>query len=53
MQLDVYVHKIKEYREKIESLEKELEKCRSENDSLIFDLRESKTKVAVLEENKA
>ena len=53
MQLDVYVQKIKEYRAIIEGLEKDLQKCRSENEDLIFDLRDSKTKVAVLEENKA
>ena len=34
-------------------MEQELAKFQEENDSLIFDLRDSKTKVAVLEENKA
>lgn len=53
MQLDVYVLKLKEYRATIDELEKVLQKCRSENESLIFDLRDCKTKVAVLEENKA
>ena len=53
MQLEVYVKKIKEYHIKIEQLEQELKKCKLENDSLIDDLRDSKTKVAVLEENKA
>jgi len=34
-------------------MEDELSKCRQENETLIFDLRDSKTKVAVLEESKA
>ena len=34
-------------------MELELVKCKEENDSLIFDLRESKTQVAVLQESKA
>ena len=34
-------------------MEQELQKYKQENESLIFDLRDSKTKVAVLEENKA
>ena len=53
MQLHAYVQKIKEYRAKIINLEEELRRCKQENESLIFDLRDSKTKVAVLEENKA
>lgn len=53
MQLDVYVQKIKEYRVKIAELEEELQRFKRENDSLIDDLRDSKTKVAVLEEGKA
>ena len=53
MQLEVYVQKIKEYRVKIEEMKGELKKCQSENDSLIDDLRDTKTKVAVLEESKA
>ena len=53
MQLDVYVQKIKEYRVKIDELEDELRNFKQENDTLIDDLRDSKTKVAVLEENKA
>lgn len=53
MQLEAYVQKLREYRLKIDSLEQELTKCRQENESLIFDLRDSKTKVAILEEQKA
>lgn len=53
MQLDAYVVKIKEYRLRIEELEAELKKCKSENESLIDDLCDSKTKVAVLEESRA
>lgn len=53
MQLEVYVLKIKEYRVKIEGLSNELKKYKQENESLIDDLRETKTKVAVLEESKA
>ena len=33
-------------------MEEELAKCRQENESLIFDLRDSKTKVAMLEEKR-
>ena len=43
----------KQYRLRIEELEAELRKCKQESDSLIDDLRETKTKVAVLEESKA
>ena len=50
IQLDNYVKKIKEYHLKIEQLEADLRQCKSENESLIDDLCESKTKVAVLEE---
>ena len=53
MQLDVYVQKIKQYRQRIEELEAEVKKFKLENDSLIDDLRDCKTKVAVLEESKA
>ena len=53
MQLEAYVIKIREYRQRIEELEGELKKCKSENESLIDDLCDSKTKVAVLEESKA
>ena len=53
MQLHAYVQKLKEYRVTIVNLEEELRRCKQENESLIFDLRDSKTKVAVLEENKA
>lgn len=53
MQLHAYVQKIKEYRVNIINLEEELRKCKQENESLIFDLRDSKTKVAVLEESRA
>ena len=53
MQLHAYVQKIKEYRDKIVNLEEEQRRCKQENESLIFDLRDSKTKVAVLEESKA
>lgn len=49
----MYVLKIKEYRVKIEGLSNELKKYKQENESLIDDLRETKTKVAVLEESKA
>ena len=45
--------KIKEYRVTIVNLEEELRRCKQENETLIFDLRDSKTKVAVLEESKA
>ena len=47
------MQKLKEYRVKIVNLEEDLRRCKQENESLIFDLRDSKTKVAVLEENKA
>ena len=47
------MQKLKEYRVTIVNLEEELRRCKQENESLIFDLRDSKTKVAVLEENKA
>ena len=50
MQLEAYVQKLKEYRIKIDSLQQELIKCQQENESLIFDLRDSKTRVAILEE---
>ena len=53
MQLEAYLQKLKEYRIKLNSLQEELAKCRQENESLIFDLRDSKTKVAILEEQKA
>lgn len=53
MQLEVYVQKIREYRATIDAMEHELNKCKKENDCLIDDLRESKTRVAVLEESKA
>ena len=39
--------------EKIDKLQDELRKCRTENESLIFDLRECKTRMAFLEEKKA
>lgn len=38
---------------KIDKLQDELSKCKTENESLIFDLRECKTKMAFLEEKKA
>ena len=50
---NIYVRKIREYMEKIDKLQEELRKCRTENESLIFDLRECKTKMAFLEEKKA
>ena len=53
MQLEVYVQKIREYRATIDAMEHELNKFKKENDCLIDDLRESKTRVAVLEESKA
>ena len=53
MQLEVYVEKIKEYRQRIESTQSELLKYKKENESLLDDLRETKTKVAVLEESRA
>ena len=53
MQLEAYVQKLKEYRIKVDSLQQELIKCQQENESLIFDLRDSKTRVAILEEQKA
>ena len=37
----------------VERLQEELDRYKKENESLIFDLRDSKTKVAVLEEKKA
>ena len=51
--LEVYIQKIKEYRVMVERLQEELSQCKKENESLIDDLRDSKTKVAVLEEKKA
>ena len=53
MRLHAYLTKIKEYRVTIVNLEEELRRCKQENESLIFDLRDSKTKVAMLEEKKA
>ena len=53
MQIDTYILKIKEYHVRIEDLEAELLKCKQENNSLIDDLRDTKTKVAVLAESKA
>ena len=53
MQLEAYVQKLREYQQKMAEMEQELQKCKEENDCLIFDLRDSKTKVAVLEEKKA
>lgn len=50
---NIYGQKIREYKEKIEKLQDELSKCRTENESLIFDLRECKTNMAFLEEKKA
>ena len=38
---------------RVEKLQEELSKCKTENESLIFDLRECKTKMAFLEEKKA
>ena len=38
---------------RIDKLQDELGKCKNENESLIFDLRECKTKMAFLEEKKA
>ena len=38
---------------RIDKLQDELGKCKTENESLIFDLRECKTKMAFLEEKKA
>ena len=42
-----------EYITRIDKLTEELTKCKTENESLIFDLRECKTKMAFLEEKKA
>ena len=53
MQVEVYVQKLREYSCRISNLEEDLERCRRENENLIDDLRDSKTKVAVLEEGKA
>ena len=50
---NIYVRKIREYMDKIDKLQGELSKCKTENESLIFDLRECKTKMAFLEEKKA
>ena len=50
---NIYVNKIREYMDKIEKLQEELAKCKTENESLIFDLRECKTSLAFLEEKKA
>ena len=50
---NIYVKKIREYMEKIDKLQEELAKCKTENESLIFDLRECKTSLAFLEEKKA
>ena len=40
-------------KEKIDKLQEDLTKCKTENESLIFDLRECKTSLAFLEEKKA
>lgn len=53
MQLEVYVKKVKDYRAQLDQMEIELKKCKKENEILIDDLCDTKTKVAVLEENKA
>lgn len=50
---NIYIKKIREYMSKIDKLQEELSKCKTENESLIFDLRECKTKMAFLEEKKA
>ena len=50
---NIYVNKIREYMDKIDKLQEELAKCKTENESLIFDLRECKTSLAFLEEKKA
>ena len=50
---NIYVKKIREYKEKIDKLQEDLTKCKTENESLIFDLRECKTSLAFLEEKKA
>ena len=53
MQIEAYAQKNRELQHKIEEMELELQKFKQENEALIFDLRDSKTKVAVLEEKKA
>ena len=50
---NIYAIKIREYMDKIDKLQEELAKCKTENESLIFDLRECKTSLAFLEEKKA
>ena len=50
---NIYIKKIREYMNRIDKLQDELGKCKTENESLIFDLRECKTKMAFLEEKKA
>ena len=50
---NIYIKKIREYMTRIDKLQEELGKCKTENESLIFDLRECKTKMAFLEEKKA
>ena len=50
---NIYIKKIREYMNRIDKLQEELSKCKTENESLIFDLRECKTKMAFLEEKKA
>ena len=50
---NIYIKKIREYMNRIDKLQEELGKCKTENESLIFDLRECKTKMAFLEEKKA
>ena len=50
---NIYVRTIREYMDKIDRLQEELGKCKTENESLIFDLRECKTKMSFLEEKKA
>ena len=52
MQNEVYLKKIREYRVKVEKLEQVVQSNRKENDLLVKELADAKTKIAVLEEHK-
>ena len=53
MAIDAYVLKLKEYRLRIDELEAELQRCRQDSDSLVYELKDTQTQVIMLQESKA